>query len=97
MLSMTRLSTGPLLGSSLRPSCSWSAVNIEGGPVGSEAGGGPLNAANVVPSLENSTRMSNRPVMPVLLILDGPIPRGDSWRIHRVSRLEIASRWAMTG
>jgi hypothetical protein len=36
MLSITRVSTGPFLDSSFRPSCSWSAVKIEG-PV--ESGG----------------------------------------------------------
>src|SRR5580704_68354 len=55
---MTSVSTGPLPASSLRPSCSWIAVKIDGGPVGSEAG-----------SSENfSTRISNRPVIPVLSI-----------------------------
>src|ERR1044071_2343005 len=77
---MTSVSTGPLPDSSLRPICSWSATNIEGVFVGSETEGrslpGPaptiLGGVRSVPSRENLTRISNRPVIPVLSITGRP-------------------------
>ena len=71
MWSITNVSTGPFAGSSFRPSCPWTAVNIES--VGSDAAGARPSAGsvrrgeNLVPSRENSIRISNRPAIPVLL------------------------------
>ena len=71
MWSITNVSTGPFAGSNFRPSSSWSAANIE--PVGSDAGELPSagcvgrRGENLVPSRENSIRISNRPAIPVLL------------------------------
>src|SRR5437762_150396 len=74
---MTSVTTGPLPDSSLRPSCSCNATNIEGRSVGSEGRGGrivPAGSGTIrgtpseVPSRENLTRISNRPLIPVLSI-----------------------------
>ena len=75
MWSITNVSTGPFAGSSFRPSCPWTAANIES--VGSDAGerpsaGSVRRGENVVPSRENSMRISNRPAIPVLLITGWP-------------------------
>ena len=70
MWSITNVSTGPFAGSNFRPSSSWSAANIES--VGSDAGELPSAGSvgrrgeNLVPSRENSMRISNRPAIPVL-------------------------------
>ena len=71
MWSITNVSTGPFAGSSFKPSCPWTTANIESG--GSDAGelASPgcvgRRGENLVPSRENSIRISNWPAIPVLL------------------------------
>src|SRR5262245_21013989 len=76
MLSITRVSTGPFEDSSLRPSCSCSAVNIDG-PAGSGGGGagtpgtgpnGPVSPGSGV----QCSWMSKNPLRPVLFTIVRP-------------------------